>query len=324
MKTMNFKLLKYNLLILLFVAISSLSAQERVEYLPYGKMDSWTVRYIKESFLLGGKTRALYVVAKTDTIRQNKPYPYGKNGSPWGSSNAYAKVCGVEKAAVSVTPERRGKGYCARLETSLQTVTAVGIDLKALATGSLFTGRLLDPVTLEGIKEPMKAIDMGIPFTQRPTALILDYKAIIHQNKLMVHATGGTKVTSVKGQDEGEIVLFLQHRWEDADGNIYAYRIGTASERITQSIPEWVNNHRLTIRYGDITKQPDYKSWEKLFKNRYMAQNSKGKMVPVQEVGYKEDATPTHLILQMSAGCQPPFTGCPGNVLWVDNIRLVY
>ena len=92
---MNFKLLKYNLLILLFVAISSLSAQERVEYLPYGKMDSWTVRYIKESFLLGGKTRALYVVAKTDTIRQNKPYPYGKNGSPWGSSNAYAKVCGV-------------------------------------------------------------------------------------------------------------------------------------------------------------------------------------------------------------------------------------
>ena len=151
----------------------SLYSQERIEYLPYGKMDSWTVRYIKESVLLGGKTRALYVIAKTDTLRQNKPYPYGKNGSPWGTSNAYAKVCGVEKAAVSVTPERRGKGYCCRLETTLQTVKAVGIVLKALATGSIYTGRLLDPVTLEWVKVPMKAIDMGIPFTKRPSALML-------------------------------------------------------------------------------------------------------------------------------------------------------
>ncbi|MBO4655812.1 MAG: PCMD domain-containing protein [Bacteroidales bacterium] len=315
---------KYNLLILFFAIVWSLSAQERIEYMSYGKMDFWTVRYIKESFLLGGKTRALYVVAKTDTIRENKPYPYGRNGSPWCTSNAYAKVCGVDKAAVSVTPEQRDNGYCCRLETSLQTVTAVGIDLKALATGSLFTGRLLDPVTLEGCKVPMKAIDMGIPFTKRPIALMLDYKAIIQQGKAMVRATGSTRVTTVKGQDVGEIVLFLQHRWEDEDGNIYAYRVGTASERITQSIPDWQNNHRLPIRYGDITKLQDYKTWEKLFKNRYMARNSKGKMVPVQEVGYKADATPTHLILQISAGCQEPFTGCPGNIVWCDNIRLVY
>ena len=82
----------------------------------------------------------------------------------------------MEKAAVSVTPERRGNGYCCRLETTLQTVTAIGIDLKALATGSLFTGTLLDPMTLEGCKVPMKTIDMGIPFTKRPSALMLDYK----------------------------------------------------------------------------------------------------------------------------------------------------
>lgn len=302
----------------------SLYSQERIEYLPYGKMDTWTVRYIKESILLGGKTRELYVIAKTDTIWQNKPYLYGRNGSPWSTSNAYAKVCGVEKAAVSVTPERRGDGYCCRLETTLQTVKAMGIDLKALATGSIYAGRLLDPVTLEGIKVPMKAIDMGIPFSKRPVALMLDYKAVIQHGKAMVRATGSTKVTTVRGQDAGEIILFLQHRWEDADGNIYAYRVGTASERITESIPNWKNNYRLTIRYGDITHTANYKSWEKLSKNRFMARNSKGKMVPVQEIGYKADATPTHMILQISAGCHEAFTGCPGNVVWVDNIRLVY
>ena len=320
----RYKILKFKALITLLFSIPALFAQERVEYLPYGKMDSWTVRYIKESALLGGKTRALYVVAKTDTIRQNKPYPYGKNGSPWGTSNAYAKVCGVEKAAVSVKPERRGNGYCCRLETTLQTVSAIGIDLKALATGSLFTGRLIDPATLEGAKNPMKAIDMGIPFTKRPAALILDYKASIQQGKDMVHATGGSKVTTVKGQDSGEILLFLQYRWEDADGNIFAYRVGTASEHITRSVPNWQNNHRLSIRYGDITGSPDYKSWEKISKTRFMARNSKGKMMPIQEVGYRADMTPTHLILQISSGCQEPYTGCPGNVVWADNIRLEY
>lgn len=316
--------MKIKLLFVFAILALSLHAQEKVEYLPYGNMDSWAVRYIKESFLLGGKTRTLYVIAKTDTIRQNKPYPYGENGSPWGTSNAYAKVMGVEKAAVSVTPEKRGNGYCCRLETTLQTVTAVGIDLKALATGSLFTGRLIEPITLEGCKEPMKTMDIGIPFTKHPKALMLDYKAVIQQGKDLVKATGSAKVTTFKGQDEGEIVLFLQHRWEDANGNIFAYRVGTASERITQSIPTWQNDHKLPVRYGDITQSSDYKTWEKLSKDRFMARNSKGKMVPVQEVGYKADVEPTHLILQISAGCQEPFVGCPGNVVWCDNIRLVY
>lgn len=316
--------MKFKFLFVFTILSLSLHAQEKVEYLPYGNMDSWAVRYIKESFLLGGKTRALYVIDKTDTIRQNKPYPYGKNGSPWGTSNAYAKVMGVEKAAVSVTPEKRGNGYCCRLETTLQTVTAVGIDLKALATGSLFTGRLIEPITLEGCKEPMKTMDIGIPFTKHPKALMLDYKAVIQQGKDLVKATGSAKVTTFKGQDEGEIVLFLQRRWEDANGNIFAYRVGTASERITQSIPTWQNDHKLPVRYGDITQSSDYKTWEKLSKDRFMARNSKGKMVPVQEVGYKADVEPTHLILQISAGSQEPFVGCPGNVVWCDNIRLVY
>jgi hypothetical protein len=324
LEDMRLLTVKNAMLLLLSTLMVFLHAQERIEYLPFGKMDSWTVRYIKESILLGGKTRQLYVVAKTDTIRENKSYPYGTNGSPWSTSNAYAKVCGVDKAAISVTPEPRGNGYCCRLETTLQTVTAVGIDLKALATGSIYVGKLLDPVTLEGIKDPMKAIDMGIPFTKRPVALLIDYKALIHQNKKMVRATGSTKVVEVKGKDEGEIILFLQHRWEDKDGNIYAYRVGTASEHITQSISEWKNNHHLPVRYGDISNLPDYKSWEKLYKDRFMARNSKGKMVPVQEIGYKEDVMPTHMILQISAGCHEPFTGCPGNVLWCDNIRLVY
>ena len=295
-------------------------AQEKIEFLPYGNMDSWAVRYIKESSLIGGQTRELYMIGKVDTVRENKPYAV-KGGSPWGTSNAYAKVMGIETAAVNVTPEKRGNGYCCKLETKLTVVKALGIDTKAVATGSLFTGKLSDPMTMEGTKNPAKAINMGMKFTKRPKALMLDIKSQISQSGELKQANASTKVKTLQGNDEGEIILFLQHRWEDEDGRIFAYRVGTASEHISKTM-DWQNNHRLEVRYGDISTQA--KPWEKLTKERFMARNSKGKMVYVEEVGYKADVEPTHLIMQVSAGSVAPFVGCPGNTLWVDNIRLVY
>ncbi len=295
-------------------------AQEKIEFLPYGNMDSWAVRYIKESSLIGGQTRELYMIGKVDTVRENKPYAV-KGGSPWGTSNAYAKVMGIETAAVNVTPEKRGNGYCCKLETKLTVVKALGIDTKAVATGSLFTGKLSDPMTMEGTKNPAKAINMGMKFTKRPKALMLDLKSQISQSGELKQANASTKVKTLQGNDEGEIILFLQHRWEDEDGRIFAYRVGTASEHISKTV-DWQNNHRLEVRYGDISTQA--KPWEKLTKERFMARNSKGKMVYIEEVGYKADVEPTHLIMQVSAGSVAPFVGCPGNTLWVDNIRLVY
>ena len=295
-------------------------AQEKIEFLPYGNMDSWAVRYIKESSLIGGQTRELYMIGKVDTVRENKAYAV-KGGSPWGTSNAYAKVMGIETAAVNVTPEKRGNGYCCKLETKLTVVKALGIDTKAVATGSLFTGKLSDPMTMEGTKNPAKAINMGMKFTKRPKALMLDIKSQISQSGELKQANASTKVKTLQGNDEGEIILFLQHRWEDEDGRIFAYRVGTASEHISKTM-DWQNNHRLEVRYGDISAQA--KPWEKLTKERFMARNSKGKMVYIEEVGYKADVEPTHLIMQVSAGSVAPFVGCPGNTLWVDNIRLVY
>lgn len=309
------------LTIAIFLLCSILTmAQEKIEYLPYGNMDSWAVRYIKESALIGGQTRELYMIGKVDTVRENKPYTV-KGGSPWGTSNAYAKVMGVETAAVNVTPEKRGNGYCCKLETKLTVVKAMGIDTKAVATGSLFTGKLSDPMTMEGTKNPAKAINMGMKFTKRPKALMLDLKSQISQSGELKQANASTKVKTLPGNDEGEIILFLQHRWEDEDGRIFAYRVGTASEHISRTM-DWQNNHRLEVRYGDISAQA--KPWEQLTTQRFMARNSKGKMVYIEEVGYKADAEPTHLIMQVSAGSVAPFVGCPGNTIWVDNIRLVY
>ena len=106
-------------------ALNALQAQEREELLPYGDLESWTVRYIKESRLLGGKTKTLYVVGPTDTIRKNEAYDFSK--TIWGISNAYANVMGVAKGANTTHPERRGNGYCARMDTRIETVKVLGM-----------------------------------------------------------------------------------------------------------------------------------------------------------------------------------------------------
>ena len=282
----------------LFIALG-LNAQERVEPVPFGDFEHWKANDIKESVLIGGKTKTLY-----------------KIGGSWNSSNAHARAFGVDKVSVSVTPEKRGDGYCCRMESTLESVKAVGIDFKALATGSIYTGKLLDVVGLKQSSDPNSAIDMGVPFTGRPSALILDYKALI-QDAAVVYAPAKTKVKEVAGRDKGHITLILQHRWEE-NGHVYAYRVGTAVQYINQTT-DWKNDFRLPIVYGDAGKAS-----KELSNNRHKTHNSEGKMVCIEEVDFREDVQPTHLIIQISAGSMPPFTGCPGNTIWVDNIKLVY
>ncbi|MBR2166084.1 MAG: PCMD domain-containing protein [Paludibacteraceae bacterium] len=258
--------------------------------------ESWKTKQIKESSLIGGRTKTLY-----------------KLGGTWDCSNAHAKAMGVDKVSVSVTPEKRGEGTCCRMESTLETVSAIGINFKAFATGSIYTGKMIDVVGMKQSSDPNSAIDMGIPFCGRPSALILDYKALI-QNQQAVYAPAKTHVKNVDGRDAGQITLILQHRWEE-NGHVYAYRVGTVQKKIAQST-DWQNDFRLPVQYG--------KSSLALTNDRHKTHNSEGKMVCIEEVGFRDDIEPTHLIIQISAGSMPPFTGCPGNIVWCDNIRLAY
>ena len=283
---------------LLFISLTA-HAQERIELIPNGDFESWKETQIKESKLIGGQTKTLY-----------------KMNGTWDCSNAYAKALGVDKVSVSVRPEKRGNGTCCRMESTLETVSAVGINFKALATGSIYTGKMIDVVGMQQSSDPNSAIDMGVPFTGRPSALILDYKAII-QNQPAVYAPAKTKVQTVEGHDVGHITLILQHRWEE-NGHVYAYRVGTAVKEIDKT-SDWNNDFRLPIQYGTAGKAS-----KDLSDNRHKTHNSQGKMVCIEEIGWRADVEPTHIVIQISAGSMPPFTGCVGNTVWCDNIRLAY
>jgi len=297
-------------------------AQEAVP-LAYGDMNQWVVREIKESAVIGGSTKFLYELGPVDTIVGNTAYS-NRGGSPWANSNVLAKVGGVVKTNASVFPESRGKGQCARMETRLESVKVLGlIDIEVIAAGSVFLGKIHEPI--KGTKNPQSMLESGISFTKRPKAIRFDYKVKMAPEKQRVRSTGFSRKTTVEGADEATAVLFLQKRWEDKDGNVYAKRIGTMVQRYTKSSGGWVNEATYPVLYGDITAHPEYKSYMKIQVEERYTTNSKGKSVPIQETGWEgEHETPTHIILQFSSSHGGAYIGSPGNTFWIDNVALIY
>ena len=306
----------------LLVIVNGIWAQQRwTEPIPYGDMDQWQVRYIRESKLLGGKTKTLYALAATDTIRENKAY-VSAEGNPWGCSATYAKLMGIETAMEgSVVPEARGYGYCCRMRNILEHINLC--DIYAMVSGTIYMGTALEPLGIQAKSKPFTAIDFGVLFTKHPVALMLDYKATISEADSLI-TTERNKPEWTDGHDCAVVFVYLQYRWEDKEtGKIYARRVGTAYERICETIPEWVNNHEIPIRWGNITKSADYQAYEGLNQRDMMARNSRGKMMRVEEVGWSLDE-PTHVVMYISSSNAGVFRAYEGNTLWVDNLRWVY
>lgn len=301
-----------------------MQAQERVELIPFGDMDQWIDRQIKESAIIGGETKHVYAIGPTMTLASNDAYK-NMGGSPWASSNIMARVAGITKTNTSVFPEKRGNGYCARLDTRMESVKALGfINITVLAAGSVFLGEMHEPIT--GTKNPMRKLDTGIPFTQKPKAIRFDYKIKMSERPNRIRATGFSRIKDIEGKDYPEVNLFLQKRWEDADGNIYAKRIATMVVRFDRTVSEWQNGATFTLLYGDITKHPDYNpDMMRLQVQERYAVNSKGESMPIQEVGWGSATdSPTHLQLQFTSSHGGAYIGSPGNSFWVDNVEFVY
>ncbi len=312
-------------LILIILSFVSLQAQPlRLEPIKYGDMENWVTRNITESVIIGGNHKTLYEIAPTTTIDGNKAYK-NQGGSPWANSNAYAKVCGVVKGSTTVSPVQRGGSTVAKCEAKMENVKALGIvNMDVMVAGSIFLGQLYEPVT--STKGAFGKMEMGIPYTKRPKALVYDYEIVMPKENTRTKSTGFSKQKTLQGRDNAEVYVLLQRRWEDEKGNIYANRVGTARERYNKSIP-WTKGYELPIHYGDITKESFYKPWMGLLDGdkAYYARNSKGKLVPVHEVGWDApDATPTHVLMMASASCGEPFIGTEGLTLYIDNINFAF
>ena len=238
-------------------------AQQKVEMFSFGNMDQWVTREIKESGIIGGNTKKVYAIGPTETIVGAKPYT-NKGGSPWATSNVMARVSGITKTNTSVFPEARGDGFCARLDTRMESVKVLGIvDITVLAAGSMFLGTVHEPI--KSTKNPNKMLQMGVPFTERPSAIQFDYKVKMSDRENRIRATGFSKITDVPGKDFPAVILLLQKRWEDAKGNVYAKRIGTMVNYYYHST-DWKNGATYNIMYGDITNDPAYKAHMMVFR----------------------------------------------------------
>lgn len=308
---------------LLCTVLSAAQAQtETAEPVPFGDMDNWMVRVVDESFVIGGNTKYLYEITQGDTLRNNTPYI--NSISPWATSTVMAKVSGVYKASITIFPEKRDNGYCALLETRMEKVKVLGlINISVLATGTIFLGDVIEPV--RDTKNPQSKLNSGITFTKRPKALEFDYK--VKPGGMQIKATGFSRIVNIPEQNNAEACLLLQYRWEDAQGNVFAKRIGTAYERYDKEITEWQNAHRIPVHYGDITRETFYKPYMGLVtgEDTQYCINSKGVSVPIQEIGWADPGTqPTHLVLRFSSGHGGAYIGAPDAKFWIDNVKLIY
>lgn len=327
-KTWNYTNMKlHNFYISLLLLIISLPAMaQHREAIPFADFEHWVTRHIKESPILGGKERTLYAIAPDSVIDGAIAYR-NIGGSPWATSNAYANVVGIKKASCTVTPEKReNEGLCARLESKLEVVRVLGmIDIEVLISGSIYLGELYEPI--RSVNSPYSKMTMGIPFTKHPKKLVFDYNLKMSDNGNRIYSTGLSPKKVVQGPDSAEVYILLQHRWEDEKGNVYAHRVGTGRERFTQSTDGWVNGYSINVNYGDISTQPYFQPYMDLLhgKRSYSCINSKGKIVPVEEIGWgAPDEEVTHMLVMASSGCGTAFVGAEGTILLIDNIYLEY
>ena len=307
----------------LLCPLPSCGQNGRFVMLKYGDMENWVTRTIHESAVIGGEDKTLWEIGPTKHITGNTPYK-NLGGSPWGTSNVMAKVSGIVKTNNSVSRDRHGGGYCAKMETHIEKVKVLGIvNIKVLAAGSIFIGDMHEPIT--GTKNGQKYMNWGMPFTARPKALRYDYKfkAAAGENRIKQTGFGGSSV--VPGRDKAITVLFLQKRKEDAKGNITATRVGTLVVTYGKSTSGWVEKATYKIHYGDIRNSPDYDEATMGLRSTDYARNSKGENVLVTEVGWaNSNESPTHMVLQFSSSHGGAYVGSPGNTFWVDNVGLVY
>ena len=73
--------------------------------------------------------------------------------------------------------------------------------------------------------------------------------------------------------------------------------------------PDWVNDATYPILYGNITSKPEYKPYMRIQVEERYTLNSKGKSVPIQEVGWAEPGeAPTHMVLQFTSSHGGPIS----------------
>lgn len=307
---------------LTFLSSHALVAQTIVP-IPFGDMNNWHERVVKESIIIGGEYKKLFEISKNPPTSNNTPFV--NKSSNWATSSVMAHVKGIYKGSVTVYPEKRDScGFSARLESKLEIVKILGlINITALATGSIFLGEMLEPI--KNLKNPLSKLVQGIPFTKSPSFLQFDYKFLAGNSEDSIDNSNISK-NGIFDKNCGEVNLLLQYRWEDKNGNIYAKRVGTAWKRYTKDALEWINCERVEIIYGDITSHKFFESYMGLIcEEPIYGRNSKGEVVPVKEIDWASSCEkPTHIVLTFSSGCGRVDVGTPGAKMWIDNVALGY
>ncbi len=138
---------------------------ETIEPLPFGSMDSWVTRIIKESAVLGGHKQTVYAIGP-ERDHRGLPSLRARQGQPLGLVQRAGQCLRHredQQRRVAGTAQRQE--LCAVLSTKIEHCKAIGlVNIDVLVSGSIFLGRMFEPI--RSTSNPYAKMEMGIGLQQ--------------------------------------------------------------------------------------------------------------------------------------------------------------
>ncbi len=279
-----------------------------------------------------GSTKVYYVVVERDSsgdaqipnsnfdfwyTATHSNYEYeeiGKNkdDKTWGTGNQGAIIAlSGDKSKLPTQPLDLGEGNFAAELTTTNMGFFGSIAGKGVAAGNIFTGKFDIGNTIDA--RPV----FGIPFTQMPKAIQVDYK-YTPGNELL-----DGKRNPVEGEDAMDIYIILEKREGD---NVK--RLGVGWYRSSEAQEEW-KRQEVEIKYARNGIAPEgveeYATYVLKYGHDGDVSATDPNMMPKATWGDIDSDKPTHMFVVFTSSYMGDyFIGAPGSKLLVDNFELIY
>lgn len=226
------------------------------------------------------------------------PMPYASGSSAWwGNGNKAADMAG--KIICESDASYSGAGKAAKLSGAhIQILT-----INKVAPGNLFSGYFVGTVGTSGGK-----VNVGRPFTARPSAMKVDYK---YTCGTITHNEGGpandNAPHAVGDPDRCHIYIALG----DWDYKTYGGTADCPVQLNTTDVSTLFDpNSDAVIAYGELVKGESVNDWtEEIIRLKYKDTHRR----------------PTHIIISCTSSKLGDYlTGSYNSTLWVDNFELIY
>lgn len=205
---------------------------EPLKQVPFSAMDKWTI---------GKNVKGEEIGYKENGVSKKAYFPGNGTDLSWWVTTAEAngyELAGINTMTVNPKPTFSLPQY-ARLETIWVRSGQASLAQAQVVTGALFVGQFVfnkEYAPIIGSNQPRKMVNIGIPFSFKPTAMRLKMR---YKSGEVMRDGKGAEITPANAdgrplRDSCDIYVLLHNRKSDAQGRFI--RVGAGSYRTSETV----------------------------------------------------------------------------------------